>query len=486
MSDEFGAPAARPKDAEYDRFGRYLLPDPVTGEVTSYTRATTLAGTLDDRWALEAWKMRMVALGLGKRPDLLALVATAHDPHDTDKSMINDACQRALEAAGGTERRDLGTALHALTHSYDREPDAYFVPGGRRVPGMLESGLAAYAAAMRAYGLEVASSYVERKTVVPGWGVAGTVDRCMVRDTEGKVRVLDIKTGRTLDYSEVYIAIQLAVYQLGLSGVGVFDEQSRLWESLPDGVELDDVAGYVMHLPGRDPKTGQELEPTLYMVDLTRGRALAELALEVRGKRKTKGLLAPLHQPAASVQQVADRPPVPPADVELVEPVRDVTEAELVQMAYGGRAPDVVVREAEAMLEAIEEIRAATTLGELSNLWREYSEAGLWHGAVEQAGIDRGREIEAETARAAGAAASSCSCGPGQYCHRSDCKSIDASKLPDVRSLLELVAMANSREELSALWQLCQPGGLREGEWTAEVHAAGLARRAQLDDTGAA
>lgn len=483
MSDEFGAPAARPKDAEYDRFGRYLLPDPVTGEVTSYTRATTLAGTLDDRWALEAWKMRMVALGLGKRPDLLALVATAHDPHDTDKSMINDACQRALEAAGGTERRDLGTALHALTHSYDRGDPAVVEPG--RVVESLRPGLAAYAAAMRTYGLEVAPDYVERKTVVPGWGVAGTVDRCMVRDTEGKVRVLDIKTGRTLEYSEVYIAIQLAVYQRGLAEVGVFDEQARRWDPLPPGVKLDDAVGYVMHLPGRDPKAGQELEPTLYMVDLTRGRALVELALDVRGKRKTKGLLAPLHQPAASAQQVADRPPVPPADVELVEPVRDVTEAELAQMAYGGRAPDVVVREAEAMLEAIAEIRAAGTLGELSKLWRRYSGAGLWHGAVEQAGIDRGREIEAETARAAEAAAP-CSCGPGQYCHRSDCKSIDASALPDVRSLLELVALANSREELSALWQLCQPGGLREGEWTAEVHAAGLARRAQLDDTGAA
>lgn len=435
MSDEFGAPAARPKDAEYDRFGRYLLPDPATGEVTSYTRATTLAGTLDDRWALEAWKMRMVALGLGKRPDLLALVATAHDPHDTDKSMINDACNRALEAAGGTERRDLGTALHALTHSYDRGDPAVVEPG--RVVESLRPGLAAYAAAMRTYGLEVAPDYVERKTVVPGWGVAGTVDRCMVRDTEGKVRVLDIKTGRTLEYSEVYIAIQLAVYQLGLSGVGVFDEQSRRWDPLPDSVELDDAVGYVMHLPGRDPQTGQDLEPTLYRVDLTRGRTLAELALEVRGKRKTKGLLAPIHPPAPSAAAVAGRPP---ADTEPVEPTLPTGEREMRECA-------------------IEEIRAATTLGELSKLWRQYSEAGLWNGAVEQAGVDRGNEIESWTE------------ATGQ--HR-------------VTPLLELVATANTREELSALWQLCQPGGLREGEWTAEVHAAGLVRRAQLDDTGAA
>jgi len=72
ITDELAAPQAR-----RDKLGRYPGHRPGDAEMVSYTRATTVAKTLDDTSNLEKWSGRMVALGLAARPDLLALVAAA-------------------------------------------------------------------------------------------------------------------------------------------------------------------------------------------------------------------------------------------------------------------------------------------------------------------------------------------------------------------------------------------------------------------------
>jgi len=56
-------------DIRMDRFGRYLLVNPLTGKEEPFTRATTIAKTLDDTYYLEQWQLRQVAYGLGQRPD---------------------------------------------------------------------------------------------------------------------------------------------------------------------------------------------------------------------------------------------------------------------------------------------------------------------------------------------------------------------------------------------------------------------------------
>jgi len=60
-----------------DHYGRYLLPDPATGEERAWTRATTWARTLSDMTGLHKWECRMVARGITLRPDLYALAAAA-------------------------------------------------------------------------------------------------------------------------------------------------------------------------------------------------------------------------------------------------------------------------------------------------------------------------------------------------------------------------------------------------------------------------
>ncbi len=56
--DELNAAAMEPKR---DRYGRYVIIPATGGKAKSYTRATTIAETLDDRYNLELWKMRQVA-----------------------------------------------------------------------------------------------------------------------------------------------------------------------------------------------------------------------------------------------------------------------------------------------------------------------------------------------------------------------------------------------------------------------------------------
>ena len=58
-----------------DRYGRPIIPPAAGGKPKPYTRVTTLAETLDDRWTLERWKQRQVAIGLMLRRDLLNKVA---------------------------------------------------------------------------------------------------------------------------------------------------------------------------------------------------------------------------------------------------------------------------------------------------------------------------------------------------------------------------------------------------------------------------
>src|SRR5574338_583746 len=84
MDDLNGAVAEMRPEPKRDRYGRYLIPHPDTGKETAWTRATTFAKTVSDTFGLTKWELRMVSLGLAKRPDLLAQVAGVLDPADRD------------------------------------------------------------------------------------------------------------------------------------------------------------------------------------------------------------------------------------------------------------------------------------------------------------------------------------------------------------------------------------------------------------------
>lgn len=253
-----------------DRWGRYLLPDPVTGEERTWTRATTIANTLSDPWGLVDWKLRMAVKGVATRPDLYALAASL--PLDSGKKQLNEVARDAIEAAGGSSGRNLGTAMHEFTAQVDRgeEPE---------VPYNLHPDLDAYRAALRTYGVRILPGLVERIVCIPDLGIAGTFDRIIVWDPSAYIA--DVKTGADLSYSWLEIAVQEALYA---NAEYLWDAEAEEWGPR---YPVDRTQGLVMHLP-----VGQA-RCELYWVDLEIGWEAVTLAVDVREWRKRKDISRP-------------------------------------------------------------------------------------------------------------------------------------------------------------------------------------------------
>jgi hypothetical protein len=118
----------RPEPAR-DNYGRYVLPDPATGTDRSWTRATTVAHTLDDTHHLTQWKRRMVLQGLAAETALLAgvnelaeeLAAAGDDWRKAKpiKQQMDMLCDAAAEVAGAGDGANWGTLLHTITEYAD-------------------------------------------------------------------------------------------------------------------------------------------------------------------------------------------------------------------------------------------------------------------------------------------------------------------------------------------------------------------------------
>jgi hypothetical protein len=253
-----------------DRWGRYLLPDPVTGEERVWTRATTVAKTLSDPWGLVDWKLRMAVKGVATRDDLRALASAL--PLDTGKKQLNEVAQDAIEYAGGSSGRNMGTALHEWTAQWDRGE-------APEVPPPWNRDLEAYNAALELYGVTTYPGWVERIVGIPDLGVAGTFDRIVMWPAEFYIG--DVKTAAGLDYSWLEIAVQLALYA---NATHIWNERVEAWEPME---QVNRSQGLVMHLP-----VGQA-RCDLYWVDLEIGWEAVTLAVDVREWRKRKDIARP-------------------------------------------------------------------------------------------------------------------------------------------------------------------------------------------------
>src|SRR6185312_15036682 len=108
------------REFERDQYGRprVYLPndhDANRGRFGSnhgyYTRPTTLAGTLADRFGIERWRCAQVAVGIGLRPDL-AVAATVYR---NDNSRLYELVEQAEEAAAVAASATMGEAKHKVT-----------------------------------------------------------------------------------------------------------------------------------------------------------------------------------------------------------------------------------------------------------------------------------------------------------------------------------------------------------------------------------
>ena len=251
-----------------DRWGRYLVVPPEGSKPVGYTRATTIAKTLDDQGALMAWGKRMVGIGLTQRPDLLTELSIT----DTgDKKALDRICEKAAEAGGATVRRELGTAVHSI---FERHwTDEMFT-----VPEPYRPDVQAVETALANAGLSVVEGFHERIVVDDANKIAGTFDLLV---TNGRVQyIADLKTGSSVKYGSLAFAIQLAIYANAdaLYTQGAAEDGSQdVREPMP-AVSL--LRGVIIHV---QPGSGI---CELHEVDLEAGAQALKVALQVRELRK--------------------------------------------------------------------------------------------------------------------------------------------------------------------------------------------------------
>lgn len=270
-------PAARPLPPINN--GRYEIPDPETGLPRKWTRGTTWADTLNDRYNLEQWGARMVARGVAEREDLRMGILAVRDPLAlAGKRKLDEFAGQAKDHAGSKYRATIGSAVHEFLESID---GGYEV----EVPEPYDQDVAAYVEAKKRGHVQTSANYIERIVTVPALGVAGQIDRVVKLKNSRLPLIADIKTGTDLGYSWTQIAVQLALYAHGET---IWDEAQKQHYPMP---KVNQNIALVFHLPAREGRC------ELYGVDIAAGWEAALLAGEVRKWRQRRDLATSLEKP---------------------------------------------------------------------------------------------------------------------------------------------------------------------------------------------
>lgn len=305
-----------PAQIQRDHYGRPLIQPPGGGKAKAYTRVTTLAGTLDDTFKVEQWKLRHAVMGLVHAPDLIHAVAAYRDTftEPASKAALNALAEQAMAAAGADDAREYGTAFHAASERHDTgqpgDPDAL-----ARWPEMARD-LRAYEQAMRGLKIEA----VEQFVVLDGVQAAGTLDRILLID--GERYIADIKTGSL--YGQGKMALQLALYAHGM----VYDPATHQRSPLP-GVSGE--RGLIIHVPRGEGVAA------LHWIELREAWQMVPLAKAARAWRTRRNLMQPFNDAAA-----------------------------LANLAEGGLIEDPIGAQ----------IAAAPTVDALNALWHQYATTG--------------------------------------------------------------------------------------------------------------
>jgi hypothetical protein len=253
----------------FDQYGRYLIVPQGAKKPVGHTRVTTFSSTLDDRYGLEKWGLRMSALGFVARQDLYAqLCSTRPD----DKHALDKLCDKAKEAAAASAGANMGTALHAMCERVDLGEDVTF-------PAPFDADVKAYQQALNAAGIVIIPDMVERYVVLPELQLGGKLDRII--DFGSQPKIADLKTGADLAYSWGTIAVQLACYA---NAATLYNGKTQTHEPMPD---VDKDTALVIHLPAGKATC------SLYFVDIAAGWEAAQHAAWVRQWRKRRDLADP-------------------------------------------------------------------------------------------------------------------------------------------------------------------------------------------------
>lgn len=211
-------------DENRDQWGRPKIMLPDGKRETGYRRASSYGSPLEDDSQLVKWKMRQVARGVARRPDIGLAVTRAEvgldgskDAAKKAKGAINELCEQAMEVVESGAKASIGTSLHHICEKFDLGKDPGYVPDQWR------PDVDAYLGLVR--GFRMLS--VERFVVQDDHKVAGTTDRVvevlwplMAPDgtviEPGSVLIGDVKTSQSMDFAGCKFGVQCWVYATGV------------------------------------------------------------------------------------------------------------------------------------------------------------------------------------------------------------------------------------------------------------------------------
>lgn len=266
-----------------DRYQRYLLPEPGGNDTKAraWTRVTTIAGELKDRYGLERWDDRNIVWGIGQRPALYAQAAAARL---TDVKTLDEIAKRAKEAADASAGADMGSALHTMAERRDHGED--FQPAEP-----FARDLRAYDKAMELAGIATCVGWIERVVCIPEIGACGTLDRLSNAMEWTLPRIGDLKTAGLkenrqtgkerdpiADYGMQDIPLQLAMYA---HATHWYDLEREIWVEMPT---IDQERAMVYHVPAGSG------ECRVWEIDIVAGWEAVRYAMWERDWRKRKDL----------------------------------------------------------------------------------------------------------------------------------------------------------------------------------------------------
>lgn len=262
-------------EIERDRYGRPMVTPPNGGKPVAYTRATTLAGAIEDQSNLIKWKSRMTLLGAAKQPHLAMAALAAAD----NKSELNKLAEMAADAAGAGVAAMNGTSMHSFTERIDRgEPIG-------DVPDLFRPDVLAYQASTVA----MKRLHVEEFVVCDEIKAAGTPD--LIVEFDGGRYIADKKTG-SVDYPHK-MAAQLAIY----AHSQIYDIATGTRRPLPG---VDGRRGIIIHLPAGEGRA------QLYWINIAAGWDAVQLGVKVREWRSRKSILEPIDDFSMATAVLAD------------------------------------------------------------------------------------------------------------------------------------------------------------------------------------
>ena len=306
-------------DFTRDRWGRPLIIPADGGKAIAYGRFSSHGSVLEDKFALEKWKIRTSAIGLTKRSDLFAQLA-ACPPEDSKR--IDEIMSQALEAGGGSVGANLGTALHEFTQRVDLGEITL-----DEISEPWRSDVEAYLSALEAHNLTVIRELIEVNLVNDELLLAGTADR-FYHSTRGVI-CADIKTGKQISKNPLAYAVQLASYANSM----LYDIETGTRKPIADDLELR--TGYIIHIPANKGRCD------IYEVDLMEAMAAARLASTVKRWQKRDDLVRNI-APVKAPRKKAEKPSEAPVSVVnsernewlrgRLQPVMEACKAELVAL----------------------------------------------------------------------------------------------------------------------------------------------------------